>query len=176
MSTHCTVVAMDFLRRFVALKQKTHASFYGRAEAYNYQHSYTDASSGMDHRRLIEGYFKFIYLDFRRRHSQPLVIKGNCFDELQTLYDDMYALFRRRYSTHFCDVTGCKSCILIDGHLKAHRKMCEIKMCKNDPKSKSIYCCDHAEKSLREVNLGIQELKIDEYHIERILSKRFDNE
>ena len=77
------------------------------------------------------------------------------------------------YSAHVCDVPGCKSCILIDGHMKAHRKVCSVKTCKNDPKLSSIYCTDHAEKPLREMNMGAQELKDEEYHVERILSKRF---
>ena len=174
-STHCTVYSIDHLRRFAALKQKCHVTFYGRAEAYNYQHGYSKktAEGSMDHRRLIEAYFKYIYLEFRRRHNQPLLINGNIFDDIHAQYEDMYYLFQQRYSAHVCDVPGCKSCILIDGHMKAHRKVCAVKTCKNDPKLQSIYCSDHAEKPLRELKMGAQELKDEEYHVERILSKKY---
>ena len=141
-STHCTSFSTDFLRRFVALKQKCHVTFYGRSDSYNYQHEYMGKSSteSMDHRRLIEVYFKFIFLLFKKRHNLPMTINGNIFTDLEMQYKDMYHTFHEKYSSHVCDVIGCKTCIVIDGHMKATRKVCKFKTCHNDPILKSIYC------------------------------------
>ena len=174
-STHCSSFSTDFLRRLVALKQKCHVTFFGRTAAYNYQHGYTSKSNkeSMDHRRLIEGYFKYIYLEFKERHQKELVVRGQIYDDLDNGYEDAYESFKRKHSSHTCEVAGCESCVIIDGHMKAHRKVCADKTCKNDPKSKSVYCSFHAEKPMREVIHGEQQLQDgDEYHVEKILCKK----
>ena len=176
-STHCTAFSTDFLRRFVALKQKCHVTFFGRADSYNYQHQYTNESSAnsMDHRRLIEVYFKYILLSFKKRHELPMIINGNIFTDLEMQYKDMYHAFHNKYSSHTCDVTGCKTCIVIDGHMKATRKVCKFKTCQKDPILKCVYCSEHVNNLNHEVIDGQQQLNENEYHIERIVRKIFKN-
>ena len=176
-STHSTAFSTDFLRRFVALKQKCHVTFFGRADSYNYQHGYDDKNceNSLDHRRLIEVYFKYILLQFQNRHGLPMNINGNIFTSLEMEYKNLYHAFHTEYSSHICDVTGCKTCIVVDGHMKSTRKVCKHKTCQNDPITKSVYCSEHAHKLNHAVIDGEQQLNENEYHVERILRKMFLN-
>ena len=138
----------DHFHRFAGLEQKCLVTFFGRGEAYNYQHGYSkEPGAGfMDQGRLIDGYFKYIYLKFQAAPSSKFVNKWVYIDDIHTQYEDMYYLFQQRHLAYVCNVPGCKSLILIVGHMNAHRKVCVVKSCKNDPKLQNIYSTDHAKR------------------------------
>ena len=56
---------------------------------------------------------------------------------------DYLDLFMKKGCTHACNVEGCSTCVVIDGHMKAHRKICGKKGCIRDPREKSKYCDFH---------------------------------
>ena len=90
-------------------------------------------------------------------------------NELHQLQD----MFNTRASTHECSVAGCKTCIVVDGHMKAHRKICCKKGCVEDPKPRSTFCEKHCNKfneDIRDVVDNVQVLTNEkEFHIEKIL-------
>ena len=177
MSTFCTAFSNDFLNRFICLKQKCHTTFMGRSQAYNMQHGYkTHCDKVMDKRRLSETYFKYILLLFKDRYGCPLTICGTIHEALEDDFDILYAAFQKKFGLHCCSVKGCADCLVIDGNMKAHRKVCKESGCSNDPKFKSIYCESHTKKDARAIDKNnVQEiLNDDEYHIEKILSKSFN--
>lgn len=173
-STYCTAISIDFLNRFVALKQKCHTTFHGRTNAYNYQHNYLETDEKkMDHRRLTEAYFKFIFLLFKERYNLPLKLDGNIYEALQSEYNILYEAFHNKFALHVCQIEGCKTCLVVDGHMKAHRKLCKMKGCFKDPILKSVYCDEHSYKEAHTVNTDNKQdlLHEDEYHVEKIIRK-----
>ena len=176
LSTFCTALSLDFLKRFVSLKQKCHTTFHGRTNAYNYHHGYTgkNRERAMDHRRLIEAYFKFTFIEFKQRYKLPLTISGNIHQNLQQEYNTLYDAFFHKYSLHECEVSGCRTCVVVDGHMKAHRKVCRVKGCHNDPVIKSVHCKDHSYKATHSVDEeNKQILAENEFHVEKITDKTF---
>ena len=66
---------------------------------------------------------------------------------------------------------GCKNCVVIDGHMKAHRKICYHKNCIEDPITKSKYCdARHRAEDVREIIDDAQVINdVNEFQIERIV-------
>ena len=178
-STHCTAFTTDFLATFVALKQKCHTTFIGRTNAYNYKHSYhgknAPPESALNHNRLIEAYFKFIYVDFKKRYQLPLKMKTDVEEAIEATYDDLYKSFTDKYEKHECSIKGCETCLVIDGHMKAHRKVCKSKGCTQNPQNKSLYCKEHDnDKHQHTINHNNEQNLLEgEFHIENILHKSF---
>ena len=172
-STHLTIFSIDLLKRLVCMKQKCHVSFIGKSNAFNLQHGYAEGKGEhkhMDKRRLGEGYFRYTFISFRERFNMSTVINGTIQEAMLKDYDLMYNKFQDKYACHKCDVPGCESCLVIDGNMKAHRKLCKYKGCTSDPGDKSIYCDKHSKE--RSVNNDEQELiSVDECHIEKIVKK-----
>ena len=68
-------------------------------------------------------------------------------DRNSTLKEELPQLldaFALRAANHKCAEVACKTCIVIDGHLKAHRKICSEKGCIKDPKYQSRCCAEHS--------------------------------
>ena len=176
-STFCTAFSNDFLDRCICLKQKCHTTFMGRTQAYNMQHKYRVPSDKvLDKRRLSEAYYKYTLILFKERYGLSLQIKGSINDALKSDYNTLYEQFKNKFSNHICDVNGCVSCLVVDGHMKAHRKICKEKGCVDDPKFQSIFCKLHSYKDSRSLDDdNVQELlNENEYHIEKIVQKSFD--
>ena len=58
-----------------------------------------------------------------------LNIKGGIDMALKNEFSDLYVKFQQRYCDHLCDKTGCGDVLVIDGHMKAHRKICKATGC-----------------------------------------------
>ena len=172
-STYSTAFSLDFMKRSICLKLKCHTTFFGRTEAFNLQHSYgKEETLKLDKRVLSDAYYKYTLLCFKQRYSLPLAMD---IDVSTTLNDELPNImneFLLRASRHNCTVAGCGTCIVIDGHMKAHRKICRKKACIEDPMVGSTYCEQHHLNSeqLRDVCNDAQILKNEnEYHIEKIM-------
>ena len=172
MSTFSSAFSIDFLSRFVSLKQKCCTTFMGRANAYNIHHGYTTSDDSMDKRRLSEAYYKYTLLKFKERYSLPRMICGSIRDAMQADYQTLHQCFQERYRHHICDTPGCKNCLVIDGHMKAHRKVCQSKGCEHDPKHQSKFCDLHSKQESHTIDEeNRQSLSENEFHIERIKRK-----
>ena len=131
-STHCTAFSTDLLDRLIALKQTCHTSFIGKTQSYNLQHKYrvSGDSRAMDKRRLSEAYFKYTFILYKERYDMPLHISGGIDEALDNEFTGMYEKFRDKYTNHSCNIIGCENCLVIDGNMKAHRKICKKKVYK----------------------------------------------
>ena len=176
-SNHKSCFSIDFMDMTVSLKLRMHATFMGRADAYNHQHKYQlgeeDAQS-LDKRVIGDAYYKFTLLEFRERYGLHLCFNMNVEKTLDEELTDYVDLFMQKGCTHACNVEGCSTCVVIDGHMKAHRKICGRKGCTMDPKDKSKFCDVHhlainQGGNAKEVLHEAQVLNHGEYHIERIL-------
>ena len=177
-STHCTAFSIDILHRMVTLKQKCHTAFMGRTSAYNMHHGYinsTSSDNAMDKRRLTEAYFKFILISFKERYSYPLQLVGNISDALVLDYCILHKAFQEKYMQHVCDVQGCKTVLVVDGHMKAHRKLCKENGCEMHPIFKSLFCEEHSSKSYQPRTIDEENkqqiVTEEEFHVEKIVSK-----
>ena len=174
MSTYSTAFSLYFLERSVCLKLKCHTTFLGRAAAYNLQHRYSkDDIKKVDKRVLADAYYKYTLFCFKKRYSMPLTMN---IDVSSTLNDELTQLqdaFTARAASHQCSIEGCKTCIVVDGHMKAHRKICLKNGCIEDPKYQSKYCDEHSKDvPLRKV-VGEQQVLTnkDEFHISEVLRR-----
>ena len=77
---------------------------------------------------------KYTLLLFKERYNLPLIVKVNVNEALEMDFPILYKAFQKKASKHVCNVKGCTSCLVVDGHMKAHRKICSEKGCVNDPK------------------------------------------
>ena len=176
-SNHKSCFSIDFMDMTVSLKLRMHATFMGRADAYNHQHNYQlggNDTPSLDKRVIGDAYYKFTLLGFRERYALPLRFDMDVEKTLEEDLTDYLDLFMKKGCTHACDVEGCSTCVVIDGHMKAHRKICRKKGCIRDPKEKSKYCDLHHVAinqggNAKEVVDEAQVLNHGEYHIERIL-------
>ncbi len=174
LSTSTTCFSEDFIERSVGLKLKCHTTFSGRSDAYNYQHKYhKDNPNKMDKRIHSDGYYKYTLICFKERYNMELKINMDVSVTLNNELPQLLDQFMMRASHHQCAVAGCMNCIVIDGHMKAHRKICCKKGCVEDPKLKSKFCEDHCDKfneDVRDTVDNVQILKNEkEFHIEKIL-------
>lgn len=172
MSTAHTSFSLDFMERTVCLKLRCHTSFIGRSDAYNYQWGYKKSNKNkMDKRILAESYYKYSLLCFKERYNLPLFIDLDVTLTLKEELPELLAVFMARASSHECEITGCKSCVVIDGHMKAHRKICFYKNCIEDPMTKSKYCEVHNQTGdIRGIINDAQVLNDgNEFHIEKIV-------
>ena len=168
-STNQSSFSRDLLDRLICMKQKCHTTFIGKAAAYNLHHM---PDNTLDKRRLSEAYFKYTYLLYRLRYNLPLIITNGIDDTLKSEFPIMYECFQNKHRNHVCEIPGCKDCLVIDGNMKTHRKVCSGIGCHEDPIFKSKFCEKHAEgENIRRVENGQQELKDGEYHIEKIERK-----
>ena len=174
MSTASSSFSIDFMERSVCLKLKCHTTFIGRTDAYNLQWRYEKSSERkLDKRTLADSYYKYTLLCLKERYNLPLCMDMDVNKTLKEELPDLLGQFTSRASAHECDIKGCKNCIVIDGHMKAHRKICKHKNCVDDPTLKSKYCEKHASGDLREIKGEVQVLCDDkEYHIEKIISAK----
>ena len=179
-STTKTSFSMDMMNQLICMKMKCHSSFIGKVEAYNMHHKYDQlegeegkARLKLNKKRLTEAYFRFTLLNYKQRYGiTPLSIINDIDDQLKQDYPILYAKFQENYGHHVCAITGCEDCLVIDGHMKAHRKVCRSVGCRSDPAFKNIFCKEHANTEVRKNVDGVQELKSDdEHHIERIIKK-----
>ena len=174
-STYCSAFSTDLLDRFICMKQKCHMTFLGKTQAYNMQHKYQKAENAkaMDKRRLADVYYKYTFILYKEKYNLPMEIKGSIGEALAADYSVMYEKFQEKYLNHECDVNGCKSCIVVDGHMKAHRKICKAKGCPNDPKHKSVLCKVHSQSTTHCVDEDNSQVLLndEEYHIDNILRK-----
>lgn len=178
-STHNTAFSIDFMQRSVCLKQKCHVSFIGRIEAYNMQHDYKNPSNLiMDKRRLSNAYYKFTFIEYKQRYDLPLSIKGDITEALNSEYEILYAAFQRKYSNHTCLINGCTTCLVVDGHMKAHRKICKEKGCQDDPSLNTVFCKTHSFKTERSIDDDNKQILLNknEFHIEKIVHKRLNTQ
>ena len=86
-------------------------------------------------------------------------------------------IFKNYAKKHTCDVRGCGNCLVLDGHMKAHRKICKRSGCKNDPETWSLFCKEHSIKCCFNSNIinGKQSLQEkDAYHVEEIRARKFN--
>ena len=97
----------------------------------------------MDKRALAHAYYKYTLLCFKERYHLPLSMDMDITVTLKEELPNLLELFMSRASLHRCDITGCNNCVVIDGHTKAHRKICKQKNCIDDPLTKSKYCEAH---------------------------------
>ena len=126
MSTYSSAFSLDSLERCVCLKLKCHTNFLSRTEAYNMQHKYrkTKNPKRLNKRMLSHSYYKYTLLCFKQRYSLSLSMHIDLSDTLTDELPDLMDYFHSHASSHKCNVPGCESCIVIDGHMKAHRKIC----------------------------------------------------
>ena len=171
-STNQTAFSRDMLDRLICMKQKCHTTFMGKAAAYNLHHMYCKSDDVLDKRRLSDAYFKYTYILFRARYNLPLLIINGIDETLSTQFPVLYEHFQSKYGNHVCEKPGCTDCLVIDGNMKTHRKVCKGIGCREDPVFKSQFCQKHLEgETDRKVENGQQELEEGEYHIERIVRK-----
>ena len=171
-STFSSAFSLDFLERSVCLKLKCHTTFVGRTEAFNLQHKYQNAETEkLDKRVMANAYYKYTLICFKKRYSLPLILDMDINNTLNNELSQMQDLFLSRASCHVCSVAGCSHCIVVDGHMKSHRKICNHKGCIDDPTYKSEYCDAHLQsRKLRQVVDNAQVLVSEnEYHVEKIL-------
>ena len=172
-STNNTIFSTDLLNRLISLKQKCHTTFIGKAQSYNLQHGYKEGRCVLDKRRLAEAYYKYTFVQFKERYQLQLNIKGGIDVALKNEFSDLYVKFQQRYCDHLCNKTGCGDVLVIDGHMKAHRKICKATGCSADPKFKSMFCPEHLHPDHRLIQDNEQELLHEnEFHVEKIISKR----
>ena len=174
-STHCTAFSIDLLERLITLKQKCHTTFIGRTESFNLQHGYKGGDrQAMDKRRLKKAYFKYTFLLYKERYDLPLNICGNIDEALDREFLSMYEKFQQNYSKHTCEIMGCNNCLVIDGNMKAHRKICKANGCEFDPKHQSLFCKEHSKIKPRIVSEDNKQelIEEDEFHIEHIVKKQ----
>ena len=68
--------------------------------------------------------------------------------------------------------SGCGNCLVIEGNMKAHRKICKKKGCTLDPMHRSLFCKNHSDSITRDVKEEKQVLLSEnEFHIEKIVKK-----
>ncbi len=170
-STICSAFSIDLLHRLVCMKQKCHNTFIGKAASYNLHHSYKDSDEVLDKRRLSEGYYKYTFISFKERYNLPLDIHDGIDSSLKNQFASMYDVFQKKYGSHACNIPGCEDCLVIDGNMKAHRKLCKSHGCQEDPGYKSQFCKDHIDVNSRDIVNGAQQLKDGEFHIEKIVKK-----
>ena len=107
----------------------------------------------------------------KRHNMQPQQINNDIETTLKNQFSVLYEKFQEKYGSHACDKPGCASCLVIDGNMKTHRKVCKSNGCHEDPKFKAQFCQDHLKGEHRSIVDGVQELKAGEYHIEKIIKK-----
>ena len=128
----------------------------------------------LDYRKLDIAYFKYSALRFLVRHHRQLKLNADIDEHLLDMKDDHMNMFRDYTENHVCDVKGCESVLVVDGHMKAHRKICKDRKCDNDPIVGKLYCSSHQEESGRRICEGVQETRdVNEYHVECIVGKEY---
>ena len=172
-ATKQSAFSIDLLDRLICMKQKCHVTFIGKSQAYNLHHTYTvHDNRKLDKRRLSDGYYKYTLVLFKKRYSIPMVINGSIDEALRNDFLELYTKFQSKYGEHECDVNGCKQCVVIDGNMKAHRKICKKNGCVQDPAFKSIFCKTHTSFEPRPLKEGTQVIiEEEECHVEKILKK-----
>ena len=115
---------------------------------------------------------------FNIRHfkDENFIIKNDIDSEIEeniSKYDSAFAHYAK---CHNCSSKGCGTCIVLDGHLKAHRKICKKSDCRNDPKKGMLFCADHLGSTSFKINANINEEDLetsDSFHVENIVGKRY---
>ena len=168
-ATKQSAFSIDLLDRLICMKQKCHVTFIGKSQAYNLHHAYTvDDDKKMDKRRLFDGYYKYTLVLFKKRYRLPMVINGSIDEALRNDFLELYTKFQSKYDEHECDVDGCRQCIVIDGNMKAHRKICKQSGCVQDPAFKSIFCKTHTTFEPRPLKEGSQVIRDEEeWHVDK---------
>ena len=110
--------------------------FWGRTDAYNIEHGYTEQEKKLDRRRMSDAYHRFCIVMFNVRQfkDRNFIIKNDIDKEIEENISKYDSAFTHYAKCHNCSEKGCGTCIVLDGHLKAHRKICKKSDCKNDPK------------------------------------------
>ena len=174
MSTYSTAFSLDFLERSVCLKLKCHTTFLGREAAYNLQQRYNkDDVKKVDKRVLADAFYKFTLFCFKKRYLMPLTMNIDVSSTLNDALTQLQDAFTARAASYQCSIEGCKTFIVVAGHMKAHRKICLKNGCIEDPKYQSKYCDEHSKDvPLRKV-VGEQQVLTnkDEFHRSEVLRR-----
>ena len=107
----------------------------------NHQHKYQlgqEDSQSLGKRVIGDAYYKFTLLEFRERYDLHLCFNMDVEKTLEEELTDYLDLFMEKGCTHACNVEGCGTCVIIDGHMKAHMKICGKKGCTMDPKDQNF--------------------------------------
>lgn len=91
----------------------------------------------------MKAYYEFTSLLFLGRHSVPINFFNSIDTMLESDYDLLFAKFQQFAMKHSCTTVGCGNCLVVDGHMKAHRKLCKNNSCENEPKHLEKYCDEH---------------------------------
>ena len=120
----------------------------------------------MDHRRIADGWFTYIFLELNKRWGYEVVLDGSEkeIENAIVANENVYKThFRKYWSSHQCDAKGCGKWIIVDGGMKPHRMVCAAKYsairtykhtdvktvvgCGNKPGIKSEFCSEHQKEN-----------------------------
>ena len=113
---------------------------------------------------------------FKIRHftDKHFVIKHDIDSELNEGVGQLEMAFKSHALKHICSKKGCKKIVILDGHMKATRKICKKSDCVNDPQLGSLFCKEHIDKCNVEVTLSSNNSAPDAYYVEEILDNRLN--
>ena len=113
----------------------------------------------------------------RHFDERNFVVRNDIDIELEENIEKFDQAFKTNANNHSCQSIGCGRCLVLDGHMKAHRKTCKMANCKNDPKKSSLFCGEHAQTCKFDLyeNPKDQSLETsDSFHVEEITGKRYN--
>ena len=73
-----------------------------------------------------------------------------------------------------CSKNGCKKIIVLDGHMKATRKICKKSDCFSDPKIGCLFCEEHLNECNIHMKCSNMDLTGETFYVEEILESRFN--
>ena len=120
-----------------------------------------------------------VHFNIRHFHDSEFVVRNDIDQELEENITKFDTAFKINANIHSCSINGCGKCLVLDGHMKAHRKICKMANCKNDPQKSSLFCLEHAQ--ICKIDLfGQTERKqsldsSNSFHVEEITGKRYNN-
>jgi hypothetical protein len=137
--------------------------FQALAKIYNALHFTTSSSKSREEifqERITDAFFLFSLVEISQRYGLPTTFHP-ILDISLTEAIPILKICHREYWTreHKCDAAGCGTCLVIDGGMKPHRKVCAAKMsgvkvfessgvkiitgCTKIPGPKHKFCKDH---------------------------------
>ena len=144
----------------------SNSSFQSLAKIYNNLHFSKPTGKYREEifqERITDAFFLYSLLEISQRYGLPTIFNP-VIEVSLTECLPILKIAHREYWTnqHKCDAPGCGTCIVLDGGMKPHRKVCAAKMsgvkifekagvktvtgCTKIPAPKSKFCHDHKDE------------------------------